>query len=93
MYQCGFCGEMSQPGEGCKLVVVERRVKEYPSQELPRLPGEFKRRWSNSGKGFETVCEEKICPRCAADPKNAHLIQKPLESTQEPNVRVLEAVS
>ena len=74
MYLCDFCNKMSQPGEACKLVVVERRAKNYPAFELPKVFGDFKSRWAGAGSGHETVREKRMCPRCLEHPVHAHTI-------------------
>jgi hypothetical protein len=33
MYRCEICQELSQPGEGCNLLVVKRRPKTYGRED------------------------------------------------------------
>ncbi len=64
MFNCGFCGNLTQAGEPGKLVVVAWRKKVYPSAELPRLPGTTERRFSGAGEGFEVAEERRACKTC-----------------------------
>ncbi len=64
MFNCGFCLNLTEPGQKGKLIVTKWREKDYPSEAVAPEPGSFAPKHTKPGKGFEIVTEKRACPKC-----------------------------
>jgi len=62
MYKCDKCKAVQAAGTKCTMVSVEVRDVTYPER---RDPLDSRQLIDRGGSGFETVREEKRCPKCA----------------------------
>ena len=81
MFKCVRCNRKPEPGETPNQVVVETRLKQYPSRSYypPSLGGRATsedRIDDKGGAGYETVRVELVCDVCVADDKVAALAEK-----------------
>lgn len=94
MFTCEFGNHPSQLHEPLKIVVTSWRKREYPAVELPKKFGDFQRRFSQSGIGYEPKTVKKACGAHAVSHPNAVLpdmsretgLNKPDLSTSDSHV-------
>jgi rubredoxin len=88
MFTCGICGNLQKAGVKATKVVMEKRKKFYPAQELPKQKsdrfesedseGGYRKeetRYGNAGQGWEIVKEVAVCPKCAASAPEPKTVQ------------------
>lgn len=81
-FTCDICGTAQEAGTKPKKVILEKREKVYPPQELPKRKqtgrrfrnedggGGYRRRnepeYGNEGHGWEIAKDANACPDCVA---------------------------
>ena len=67
MFRCGFCKNLTVPGEPCTLLVTERRSRNYPPVpvKVKTATGETRDGHGQPGVGFEISKETRACRQCA----------------------------